>query len=193
MTTTDQESGARLLRLLREGRGWSWADLARALRDTARMLAVVSLADRQVASIQRTVARWESVSDRTSPGDRYQLLLAHLYARTPAGDLALGPGSDFDTLLDALRHFAIPPQRVRELIELVTRSAQRDGDELLMLLSPTTQSSIAAIERDPSKLDHEVISRLHESVTAINGQVGVVPSFAFSSSSPPSWSPVGGY
>ena len=63
-----------LLRRLREGRGWSWADLARALRDTARQRAVTSLMDRQVASIQRAVARWESVSDRTSPSDRYQFI-----------------------------------------------------------------------------------------------------------------------
>ena len=170
MTTTDRASGALLLRQLREGRGWSWTDLARALRDTARQLSVASLMNRQVTSIQRSVARWESVSDRTSPGDRYQFLLAHLYARTPAGDLAIGPGSDFDTLMDALRHFGTQPQRVRELVELVSHS----GD-LLMLLSPGTQSTIAAIQRDPSKLDHAVISQLHESVTAINGQVGAAP------------------
>lgn len=83
----------RLLRQLRERRGWSWTDLARGLRDTARQLAVTSLMNRQVASIQRTVARWESLTSRTSPGDRYQFLLAHLYARTPSGDLALGTGS----------------------------------------------------------------------------------------------------
>lgn len=175
MTTTDRESGARLLRQLREGRGWSWADLARALRDTARQLAVASLMNRQVTSIQRTVARWESVSDRTSPGDRYQFLLAHLYARTPVGDLALGPGSDFDILLEALRHFGAAPQRVQQLVDLVTRSARGNGGELLMLLSPGTQSSIAAIQRDPSKLDRDIISQLHKSVTAINGQVGATP------------------
>jgi transcriptional regulator with XRE-family HTH domain len=145
VTTTDRESGALLLRQLREGRGWSWADLARALRDTARQLAVASLMNRQVASIQRTVARLESVSDRTSPGDRYQFLLAQLYARTPAGDLATGPGSDFDTLLDALRHFGTPPQRVRQLVELVSHSGRSDSGDLLMLLSPGTQSTIAAI------------------------------------------------
>lgn len=175
MTTTDRESGARLLRQLREGRGWSWADLARALRDTARQLAVASLMNRQVASIQRTVARWESVSYRTSPGDRYQFLLAHLYARTPAGDLAIGPGSDFDTLLDALRHFGTPPQRVRQLVELVGHSGRSDNGDLLTLLSPGTQSTIVAIQRDPSKLDHEVVSRLHGSVKKINGEVGATP------------------
>jgi len=56
------EAGAVLLRRLREARGWSWSDLARALRDTARRVNVSSPAQRQVASIQRTVARWESKS-----------------------------------------------------------------------------------------------------------------------------------
>lgn len=83
-----------MLRQLRESRGWSWSDLARALRDTARRRAVTSLMHRQVASIQRTVARWESTTDRTSLGDRYQFFLAHLYARMPGGSLVLGPGSD---------------------------------------------------------------------------------------------------
>jgi transcriptional regulator with XRE-family HTH domain len=136
VTTTDPRTGAVLLRQLRESRGWSWSDLARALRDTARGLAVTSMTHRQVASIQRTIARWESLTDPTSPGDRYQFLLAHLYARTPCGDLALGPGSDFSTLMDALRHFGTPPQRVRQLVDLITQNSMNDGDELLALLSP---------------------------------------------------------
>jgi len=78
----------------------------------------------QVASIQRSVARWESSTDRTRPAERYQFLLAHLYARTPDGDLALGPGSDFDTLLDALRHFGTSPPRIRRLAGLITASQQ---------------------------------------------------------------------
>ncbi|SDU62832.1 hypothetical protein SAMN05216266_1459 [Amycolatopsis marina] len=165
----------RLLRQLRERRGWSWTDLARGLRDTARQLAVTSLMNRQVASIQRTVARWESLTSRTSPGDRYQFLLAHLYARTPSGDLALGTGSDFAALLDALRHFGAPPQRIRQLVELITQSAGGEGRDLLAVLSPTTHSSVAAVERDPSRLDPDLLSQLQDAVAAINGQVGSTP------------------
>lgn len=94
MTTADRAAAAALLRQLRESRGWSWNDLAAALRDIARRLSVTSLAQRQLASIQRTIARWESPIGSTSPGERYQFLLAHLYARTRSGSLALGPGSD---------------------------------------------------------------------------------------------------
>jgi hypothetical protein len=175
VTTTDRTSGALLLRQLREGRGWSWADLARALQDTARQLAVASLMDRQVASIQRTVARWESAAGRTSPGERYQVLLAQLYARTTAGHFATGPGSDFGTLLTALRHFGASPQRIQQLVDLVAHNERHSGGDLMMLLSPGTQSTIATLRGDPSKLDHDVIRRLRESVTAINGQIGTVP------------------
>ncbi|MEV6639700.1 hypothetical protein [Amycolatopsis sp. NPDC051371] len=175
MTTIDRQSGALLLRHLRERRGWSWTDLARALRDTAQQLTVTSLMNRHLASIQRAVARWESVSDRTSPGDRYQLLLAQLYARTPAGDLAIGPGSDFETLLDALRHFGTPPQRIQHLVDLVAQSGQNHGGDLLVALAHATLPTIGAVQRDPSTLDHEVVSRLHESVAAINGQIGGAP------------------
>ncbi|MCG8917853.1 hypothetical protein L6E12_18900 [Actinokineospora sp. PR83] len=173
MTTADRDTGARLLRQLRERRGWSWADLARALRDTARGLAVASLMNRQVASIQRTVARWESSTDRTSPGDRYQFLLAHLYARTPSGRVALGPRSDFVVLLDALRHFGTPPQRVRQLVDLISQEASGSSGE--MALPPSTHSSTAVLRGDPSRLDHEALSLLRESVTMIDKQVGLLP------------------
>lgn len=98
----------------------------------------------QVASIQRSVARWESVTDRTSPGERYQFLLAHLYARTPGGSLVLGLGSDFDTLLDALRHYGASPLRVRQLASLIIQSSTRDGGELLADRQPDPATARAA-------------------------------------------------
>lgn len=164
-----------MLRQLRESRGWSWADLARALRETARPLAITSLMHRQVSSIQRTVARWESITDPTGPGDRYQLLLAHLYAHTPGGSLALGPGSDFDTLLNALRHFGTTPQRTHQLAALVTQRSTSGGGELLALLPPATHSGVAAVLDDPSRMDHDLLSRLAGTVTTINAQVGSTP------------------
>lgn len=175
MITISQQEGARLLRRLREARGWSWADLARALRDTAKQTGVTSLSHRQVASIQRTVARWESLADRTSPGDRYQFLLAHLYARTAAGHLALGTGSDFDTLLEAFRHFGTPPERIRQLADLITRSANSIDCGLLSPLSAAIQSSIVAILHERSRLEPDLLDSLHESVRTINRQVGSTP------------------
>jgi transcriptional regulator with XRE-family HTH domain len=173
--TTDRETGARLLRQLRERRGWSWADLARALRDTARHLGMTSPMNQQVSSIQRTVARWESVSERTRPGERYQLLLAHLYARTPAGDLAFGPSSDFAALLEALRHYGTPPQRVRQLAEMIIQSLNGEGRELLTFLPLECRSTVIAVHRDPSRLDPDVLSHLRKTVAVINGQIGSTP------------------
>lgn len=171
----DRDVGARLLRQLREGRGWSWADLARALRDTARRLAVAPFMDRQVSSIQRTVARWESVAERTCPGDRYQFLLAHLYARTRTGDVSLGPGSEFSALLDALRHFGTPPDRIDQLIALVTRTASNEGNEILGLLPPALGSSVATARRGSIRLGHDALFALRAAVTEINGRIGSTP------------------
>jgi hypothetical protein len=174
----DRDVGARLLRQLREGRGWSWADLARALRDTARRLAVASLMDRQVSSIQRTVARWESVAERTCPGDRYQFLLAHLFARTRTGDVSLGPGSEFSALLDALRHFGTPPDRIDQLIALVARTASNEGNEgneILGLLPSALGSSVATAQRGSTRLGHDALLDLRNSVTEINGRIGSTP------------------
>jgi len=159
MTGAERAAGAVLLRQLRESRGWSWSDLARALRDTAHRLAVTSLMHCQVASIQRSVARWESSTDRTRPAERYQFLLAHLYARTPGGDLALDPGSDFDTLLDALRHFGVPPLRVRQLVTLITQSSTSDGSELLNLRSSGTHPGVVALLADLLCSNHELALR----------------------------------
>lgn len=160
MTSVDPVTGSNLLRHLRESRGWSWADLARALRETAGQLAVTSLTDRRVASIQRTVARWESPTDSTSPGERYQYLLAHLYARTASGTFALGPGSDFATLLDALRHFGSPEHRIRHLVEAVTRTAATSG----------------GVDGDQASMpDEALVRQLADQVNGINSQIGSTP------------------
>ncbi len=110
-TKNDRGTACRLLRQLREQRGWSWADQARALRAVAEQRGVTASASAQLSSLQRSIARWESTASQTVPGERYQLLLAHLYARNGSGELALGAGSDLDTLLTALAHHGVPAQR----------------------------------------------------------------------------------
>ncbi|MFD7652868.1 hypothetical protein ACFV4N_02670 [Actinosynnema sp. NPDC059797] len=156
MTTAEGERGAAILRQLRESRGWSWADLARALRDTARDLDMASPGNLPVASIQRTVARWESPTDRTKPGDRYQYLLAQVYAKTSTGSWALGAGSDFATLLDALRHFGTSPQRVDRLVDSITHAQN-------------------APSRTPAQPTEDLIDHLAVTVANLNQQVGSTP------------------
>ncbi|MGH3839612.1 MAG: hypothetical protein ACRDSF_28500 [Pseudonocardiaceae bacterium] len=54
------------MRWLREQRGWSWADQARALRAVAEQLGVTASASAQLSSLQRGIARWESTASRTA-------------------------------------------------------------------------------------------------------------------------------
>ena len=71
------------LKRLRLARGWSLADTARAIIDKAARIG--QPLDSSAASVQRSVARWESRKAPILPGERYQLLLAHLYARGADG------------------------------------------------------------------------------------------------------------
>ncbi|WP_185124507.1 hypothetical protein [Streptomyces sp. TLI_185] len=54
--------------------------------------------------MQWSVARWEARRRRVLPGERYQLVLVHVYARDPDGQHSLGLGSDLAELLDVLAH-----------------------------------------------------------------------------------------
>lgn len=171
----DRATACGLLRRLREQRGWSWADQARALRAVADRLNVAAVTSTRLTSLQRSIARWESTATRTVPGERTQLLLAHLYARNGAGRLALGAGSDLETFLTALSHFGVPERRTRELRDLAVRSAGVDSDQLLALLAGTTCQLVTDALRDPRRLDAELIDRLDDAVSDVDRQVGSVP------------------
>ncbi len=175
MTKNDRDTACRLLRRLREQRGWSWTDQARALHAVAEQLGVTASASAQLNSLQRSIARWESTASRTVPGERYQLLLAHLYARTGSGELALGAGSDFDALLTALAHHGVPAQRTRELRDLVVRSTSVDDGQLLALLADPTRRLLIGALRDPRCLDVDLIDHLAASVSEVDRQISSVP------------------
>ena len=173
MSTCKTLLGAPALKSLRKARGWSLADTARALIATARRLGQ-PLAP-SVASVQRSVARWESTTSPIRPSDRYQLLLAHLYARGADGHLALGPGSDFAELLDALAHLGEAEARLHELRTLLVRTATDDGTGLLALLGPTTRASMAAALANPALADDTLLDGLRTAVEDVNAQVGSLP------------------
>ncbi len=135
---------------------------------------MVSLAASQRSSIRRAVARWESVDDGTVPGERYQVVLAYIYACTPAGQVQLGPGSDFELLLEAFRYFDVPSPRIQEIVEVIAACVGAEGPELAMLLQPAARAGLAAAERERSNLD-EVIPSLRDAVVSIDRQVGVQP------------------
>jgi len=130
----DRQDGRRRLRRLREGRGWSWTDEARAIQSMARCLGVSRLAHTTLASIRRTIARWESTSAATVPDDRYQWVLAHLFAIRDER-IDLGPGSELARLLLALQAFGVAPERMAEIHDVVIAWAERQGRPALTMMS----------------------------------------------------------
>ncbi|MFJ6571941.1 hypothetical protein ACIQNU_31515 [Streptomyces sp. NPDC091292] len=173
MSAHDKSIGAATLHRLRRSRGWSLRDMARALIDAAADLGHPLDAD--LASVQRSVARWESDSKPILPGERYQLLLARVYARTCDGHVSLGAGSDVAELLDALAHLGEGERRLVELRTLLVKTTTDDGGGLLALLGPSTQLALSRALADPSRLDDSVLDAMRIAVGDANGQVGSVP------------------
>lgn len=165
-------TGAAALKRLRRRRGLSLADMARALTQYAEDLHHPRLP--AVASVQRSVARWESAAP-TMPDERYQLLMAHLYARTPSGDLAPGSGTDFAEYLDALGQLGESETRIAELRATLVRTATDAGGGMLALMSPGAQSGLANALVDPSRADDTTAATLSSVVADVNAQVGSLP------------------
>jgi hypothetical protein len=138
------------------GRGWSWLDQARALRDAARRLHMPTVAQARLSTIQRTIARWENEAVR--PGERYQLLLAHVHA-DQGGTTALGPGSDFDQLMTVFAMYSIEAPRISELRDLVTDALTSGTSGLLAFLSPNLMASLMPALADPRRADDESPTR----------------------------------
>jgi hypothetical protein len=172
MSAHDKLVGAATLKRLRLARGWSLAGLARAI--IAKAAELGQPLDANVASVQRTVARWETGKGPILPGDRYQLLLAHLYASAADGQTSLGAGSDFAELLDALANLGESERRLGELRTLLVKTAT-DGGGLLALLGPSTQLALSTALADPASLDEGLLAAMSLAVGDVNGQVGSVP------------------
>ncbi|KAK1181322.1 hypothetical protein B7755_026185 [Streptomyces sp. NBS 14/10] len=173
MSTREMLLGAAAFKSLRKARGLSLAETSRALIATARRLG--QPLDSSASSVQRSAARWESATRPILPSDRYQLLLAHLYARGADGHIALGPGSDFAELLDALAHLGEAEARLSDLRALLMRTATDDGTGLLALLGPATRLSMAAALTDPTRVDEVLLDGLRTAVGDVNAHVGSLP------------------
>ncbi|MGW5687775.1 hypothetical protein [Nonomuraea sp. NPDC003754] len=173
MSTRDKLVGAATLKRLRLARGWSLSDTARAIIDAAARLGQPF--DISAASVQRTVARWETGTAPVLPSERYQLLLAHLYAHGTDGRRSLGTGSDFAELLDALGQLGESERRLGELRTLLLRTTTDAGGGLLALLGPPMQRTLSVALADASRLDEGLIAAMRDAVSAVNDQVGSIP------------------
>ncbi|MBE1537074.1 hypothetical protein [Actinomadura algeriensis] len=171
--SSQRKAGADVLRRLRTSRGWSWTDLAGHLRAHARTLHIARIAAAQVSSIRRTIARWESGS--SIPDEQYQLLLGHAYARTSAGSVAIGPGSDFTELLDALGLLGVPPARRDEITAAVGAAVTGTGTNLLAFLGTPLRAELATALARPETLSPSAIAGLDEATRLVDTQIGVVP------------------
>ncbi|MFD0034843.1 hypothetical protein ACFVJK_42860 [Streptomyces sp. NPDC127172] len=173
MTAHDRLVGAATLHRLRQCRGLSLRGTARALVKTASRLG--QPLDASVESVQRSVARWESAKTPVLPAERYQLLLAHLYARGADGQMTLGPGSDFSELLDAFAYLGESEPRLAELRTILVRTTTDAGDGLLALLGANAQVALADALTDPSRIDEALLVSMRGAVREVNGQVSSVP------------------
>lgn len=157
----DRHNGKRQLRRLREKRGWSWTDQARAIKAMARRLGIDPTAIASTVSVRRTIARWESHSTSSAvPDDRYQWILAHVYAEHNDA-VEVGPGSDFLSLLTVLLDLGVTPNRVTELHDAVLCWADEQ------------RSRATAI--NPTNLTDSKLAELTLSFNAIANLVGKVP------------------
>ncbi|QXJ24057.1 hypothetical protein AGRA3207_005308 [Actinomadura graeca] len=168
-----RRAGAQGLRRLRDSRGLSWGDLAKELRTHACRLRIARIATAQLDSVRRAIARWEA--GVSPPDERYQLLLAHVYARSPLGVVALGPGSDFEFLLETLALFGIGRERLEDLRTTVAVSVTDTGTSLLAFLAPPLRNELAGALSRPDDLDLDVVDGLVAATAAVDEQIGSVP------------------
>lgn len=166
-----RQSGSRLLKELRQERGWSWKEEAQTLKELAQQLGIRRIAAAATTSIARSIARWESGDYDYRPDQRYQLLLAHAYA-TRDGRADVGPGSDFDRLLDAFAAMGIPHDRRQALRALVTAAATVGTGALLAFLTQPLQGRLGAVLEDPNRLDRETLQGLAQAFAALQQQSG---------------------
>ncbi|WP_420032189.1 helix-turn-helix domain-containing protein [Streptomyces sp. cg28] len=168
----ERTSGAAALKRLRERRCLSLSKLARALLASASTLHLSHMPT--TASVQRSVSRWEAGS--SVPDLRYQLLLAHVYARTAAGQVSLGAGSDFATLLDALALLGESERRIADVrTDIIRAVTDQGGASILALLTPGAQDALATAMADPSRTDEVACAALASTVANVNAEVGSLP------------------
>jgi tetratricopeptide (TPR) repeat protein len=164
-----------LLKQLRRDRGWSWKQQARVLRGLAEKLNIERVAQADVASIERAIARWESGDYPYKLSAQYQLLLAHAYATSSSGQASVGPGSDLDRLLSTFAIMGVP-QETQEFLRIAASSTETAGGQaLLAFVTPALQARARDLIEVPSRLDGDAIRELGHTLVSVQQAEGFLP------------------
>jgi transcriptional regulator with XRE-family HTH domain/tetratricopeptide (TPR) repeat protein len=156
---------------LREGRGWSQADLAGALQRLARELpsdlGLQRVAAVSVQSIKRTIRRWET--DGVQPDERYCVLLAHAYA-TRNGEATIGQGSEFELLVTAFAAMGVSVKRREYLCYLASAAATVAGGAFLSTFTPELRQRTERALMHPNQVDLGTLRGLRAAVSDLAQQ-----------------------
>lgn len=169
------EDWAELLKQLRKDRGWSWRQQARVVRELARTLRIERVAQADIASIERAIARWESGDYPYKLSGQYQLLLAHAYATSRSGQASVGAGSDLDRLLSAFAVMGVSHE-AREFLRVAASTTHTAGGQaLLAFVSPALHARARDLIEAPSRLDADATRELGRTLVSIQQAEGSLP------------------
>jgi len=145
------------------------------LREMATKLKIERVAQADIASIERAIARWESGDYPYKLSAQYQLLLAHAYATSSSGQASVGAGSDLDRLLSAFAAMGVPPE-AREFLRVAASSTETAGGQaLLAFVTPALRARARDLIETPSQLDAAAIRELGHTLISIQQAEGFLP------------------
>ncbi|MBB4700371.1 hypothetical protein [Sphaerisporangium siamense] len=137
------------------------------------MLSVSAVAQTALASLVRTIARWEREEKSIVPGERYRFLLGYVYA-CHGDDVLTGPGSDFDELMSAFAGYGVSDERISELRDQIASMPSR-CQSTSIFLPPGLARDVSRTLAAPETLSDELVARIHQSVLEVNSRIGDVP------------------
>ncbi|TDB91534.1 hypothetical protein E1264_01490 [Actinomadura sp. KC216] len=89
--------------------------------------------------------------------------------------MALGSGSDFRELMEALALLGVPSERIDELTNTVAAAVVDTGMSLLAFLDASTRAELAGVLARPESLSVSVLDGLDATSRTVDGQISTVP------------------
>ncbi|TMR38187.1 hypothetical protein ETD96_17010 [Actinomadura geliboluensis] len=91
------------------------------------------------------------------------------------GAVALGPGSDFGELLDALAQLGVPDEQLTDLAGTVSAAITSAGMNLLAFVNGPLRVDLATALTRPETADLELVAGLEAASDTVDAQIGAVP------------------